>query len=125
MTFLIYSVILILLLLFIKETYHKLHSIIAIIFFFVLLYFLLSMLAIPFIEQLLSYVHSVPYVPQLVYSALFYQVGLFFQSLFDEEGYETFGELVMYSIRIVLLFYWTSELAKVLSEFSSILGKLQ
>lgn len=125
MTFLIYAVILMLLLIFIKETIHKLHAIIVIIFFFVLLYFLLSMLAIPFIEQLLSYVQSVPYVPQLVYSALFYQLGLFFQSLFDEEEYETFGELVMFSIRIVLLFYWTSEFAKVLSDFSSILEKLQ
>ncbi|SOC27169.1 hypothetical protein SAMN05880501_12128 [Ureibacillus xyleni] len=125
MNYLMYAVILILLLIFIKETIHKLHGLFVIIFFFVLLYFLLSVLAIPFIEQLLSYVSSVPYVPQLVYSALFYQIGLFFQSLFDEEEYETFGELVMFSVRIVLLFYWTSEFAKVLSNFSSILEKLQ
>jgi hypothetical protein len=125
MTFLIYAVILMLLLIFIKETIIKLHGLIVIIFFFVLLYFLLSMLAIPFLEQLLSYVQSVPYVPQLVYSALFYQLGLFFKSIFEEEEYETFGELVMFSIRIVLLFYWTSELAMVLSDFSSILERLQ
>ncbi|WP_137729023.1 hypothetical protein [Lysinibacillus sp. SGAir0095] len=125
MTFLIYAVILMLLLIFIKETISKLHGIIVVIFFFVLLYFLLSMLTIPFLEQLLSYVHSVPYVPQLVYSALFYQLGLFFQSIFEEEEYETFGELVMFSIRIVLLFYWTSELGKILSDLSSILEKLQ
>ena len=125
MTFLIYAVILMLLLMFIKETIDKLHGLIVVIFFFVLLYFLLSMLTIPFIEQLLSYVHSVPYVPQLVYSALFYQLGLFFQSIFKEEEYETFGELVMFSIRIVLLFYWTSELGKILSNLSSILEKLQ
>lgn len=125
MTFLIYAVILMLLLMFIKETIDKLHGIIVVIFFFVLLYFLLSMLTIPFIEQLLSYVQSVPYVPQLVYSALFYQLGLFFQSIFKEEEYETFGELVMFSIRIVLLVYWTSELGKILSNMSSILEKLQ
>jgi hypothetical protein len=125
MTFLIYAVILILLLIFIKETIEKLHSLIVIIFFFILLYFLLSMLAIPFVEQLLSYVQAVPYVPQLVYSALFYQIGLFFQSLFEEEEYETFGVLVMFSIRTVLLIYWSSEFAKVLSNFSSILEKLQ
>ncbi|MEK9198645.1 hypothetical protein ACH0B5_07400 [Ureibacillus sp. 179-F W5.1 NHS] len=125
MKFLIYAVILILLLILIKETFEKLHAITVIVFFFILLYFLLSMLAIPFTEQLLTYVQSVPYVPQLVYSALFYQIGLFFQSLFDEKEYETFGELVMFSIRIVLLFYWTSEFAKVLSDFSSILEKLQ
>ncbi|MDN4493332.1 hypothetical protein [Ureibacillus aquaedulcis] len=125
MTFLIYAVILMILLLFIRETINKLHGIIVVIFFFVLLYFLLSMLTIPFLEQLLSYVQSVPYVPQLVYSALFYQLGLFFQSMFEEEDYETFGELVMFSIRIVLLFYWTSELGKILSDLSSILEKLQ
>lgn len=125
MTFLIYAVILMLLLIFIKETIGKLHGIIVLIFFFVLLYFLLSTLTIPFLEQLLSYVQSVPYVPQLVYSALFYQLGLFFQSIFEEEEYETFGELVMFSIRIVLLFYWTSELGKILSDLSSILEKLQ
>jgi len=125
MTFLIYAVILMLLLMFIKETIGKLHGIIVLIFFFVLLYFLLSMLTIPFLEQLLSYVQSVPYVPQLVYSALFYQLGLFFQSIFEEEEYETFGQLVMFSVRIVLLFYWTSELGKVLSNLSSILEKLQ
>ncbi|MFC7684743.1 hypothetical protein [Ureibacillus sp. GCM10028918] len=125
MTFLIYAVILMILLIFIKETINKLHGIIVVIFFFVLLYFLLSMLTIPFLEQLLSYVQSVPYVPQLVYSALFYQLGLFFQSIFEEEDYETFGELVMFSIRIVLLFYWTSELGKILSSLSSILEKLQ
>ena len=125
MTFLIYAIILMLLLLFIKETASKLHGLIVVIFFFVLLYFLLSKLTIPFIEQLLSYVHSVPYVPQLVYSALFYQLGLFFQSILAEEEYETFGELVMFSIRIMLLFYWTSELGKILSNLSSILEKLQ
>lgn len=120
-----YAVILMLLLMFIKETFYKLHGIIVVIFFFVLLYFLLEMLTIPFVEQLLSYVKSVPYVTQLVYSALFYQLGLFFQSIFEEEEYDTFGELVMFSVRIVLLFYWTSELGKVLSDFSSILEKLQ
>ncbi|RHW38478.1 hypothetical protein D1B33_06260 [Lysinibacillus yapensis] len=125
MTFLIYAVILMLLLIFIKETIYQLHGIIVVIFFFVLLYFLLSMLTIPFLDQLLSYVQSVPYVPQLVYSALFYQLGLFFQSIFEEQEYETFGEMVMFSVRIVLLFYWTSELGKVLFDFSSILEKLQ
>ncbi|HWK24013.1 MAG TPA: hypothetical protein VNS08_13355 [Ureibacillus sp.] len=125
MTFLIYAVILMLLLIFVKETFVKLHGIIVIIFFFILLYFLLSMLAIPFLDQLLSYVQAVPYVPQLVYSALFYQLGLFFKSIFAEEEYETFGDLVMFSIRIVLLFYWTKELGKILSDLSSILEKLQ
>lgn len=83
------------------------------------------MLVLPFIEQLLSYVHAVPYVSQLVYSALFYQLGLFFQMLFADEEYEPIGELVMMSIRIVLLMYWTAEFAKVLSNFSVILEKLQ
>lgn len=125
MTFILYAVILLLLLILLKETTHQLHSLIAIIFFFVLLHFLLSMLVIPFIEQLLSYVHSVPYVPQLVYSALFYQIGYFFYKLFEGEEYEAIGELVMIAVRVVLLFYWTSELAKVLSKFATILEKLQ
>lgn len=80
---------------------------------------------IPFVAQLQSYVQSVPYVPQLVYSALFYQLGLLFQMLFADEEYEVIGELVMISIRIVLLSYWAAEFAKVLSNFSSILEKLQ
>lgn len=125
MTFILYAVILLLLLILLKETTHKLHSLIAIIFFFVLLHFLLSMLVLPFIDQLLSYVHSVPYVPQLVYSALFYQIGHFFYKLFEGEEYEAIGELIMIAVRVVLLFYWTSELAKVLSSFSTILEKLQ
>ena len=125
MTFLIYAVILMLLLIFIKETIYKLHAIIVIIFFFILLYFLLEMLAIPFIEQLLNAVHAVPYVPQLVYSALFYQLGLFFKSLFEEADYDTIGDLVMFSIRIVLLMYWTNEFTNVFTKFSSILEKLQ
>lgn len=125
MTFLFYAVILLLILLLIKESIPKLHALITLIFFFILLHFLLSMLVLPFIEQLLSYVHAVPYVSQLVYSALFYQLGLFFQMLFADEEYEPIGELVMMSIRIVLLMYWTAEFAKVLSNFSVILEKLQ
>lgn len=125
MTFIFYAIILLLLLMLIKESIHKLHALIAIIFFFVLLHFLLSMLVLPFIEQLLSYVHSVPYVPQLVYSALFYQLGVLFHMIFEEEEYEAIGELIMIAVRIVLLAYWTAEVAKVLSEFSSILQKLQ
>ena len=39
--------------------------------------------------------------------------------------YEPIGELVMMSIRIVLLMYWTAEIAKVLTNFSAILEKLQ
>lgn len=125
MKFILYAVVLLLLLILLRETTHQLHSLIALIFFFVLLHFLLSMLVIPFIEQLLSYVHSVPYVPQLVYSALFYQIGHFFYKLFENEEYEAIGELVIIAVRVVLLFYWTSELAKVLSSLSSILEKLQ
>lgn len=125
MTILIYAVILLLILLLIKETIPKLHSLIAIIFFFILLHFLLSKSVLPLIGQILSYVNSVPYVPQLVYSALFYQLGLFFKHLFDEQEYETIGEFVMFSVRIVLLTYWIGEFAEVLSSFSSILDKLQ
>lgn len=125
MTILIYAVILLLILLLIKETIPKLHSLIAIIFFFILLHFLLSKSVLPLIGQILSYVNSVPYVPQLVYSALFYQLGCFFKLLFDEQEHETIGEFVMFSVRIVLLTHWIGEFAEVLSSFSSILDKLQ
>ena len=125
MKFILYAVVLLLLLILLRETTHQLHSLIALIFFFVLLHFLLSMLVIPFIEQLLSYVHSVPYVPQLVYSALFYQIGSLIHSMFEEQEYEAIGELVMIAVRIVLLTYWIGEFADVLSKFSSILEKLQ
>jgi hypothetical protein len=125
MTILIYAVILLLILLLIKETVPKLYSLIAIIFFFIILHFLISQSVLPLIGQILSYVNSVPYVPQLVYSALFYQLGIFFKMLFDEQEHETMGEFVMFSVRIVLLTYWVSEFAKVLSSFSSILDKLQ
>ncbi len=125
MTILIYAVILLLIIILIKETVPKLHSLIAIIFFFIILHFLLSKSVLPLIGQILSYVNSVPYVPQLVYSALFYQLGIFFKMLFDEQEHETMGEFVMFSVRIALLSYWVGEFAKVLSGFSSILDKLQ
>ncbi|MED3660757.1 hypothetical protein NST62_05565 [Ureibacillus sp. FSL K6-8385] len=125
MTILVYAVILLLILLLIKEAVPKLYSLIAIIFFFILLHFLLSKSVLPLIGQILSYVNSVPYVSQLVYSALFYQMGVFFKMLFVEQEQETMGEFVMFSVRIVLLTYWVGELAKVLSSFSSILEKLQ
>ena len=125
MIFIFYAVILLLVLILIKDAYSKLHTIIAIVFFFVLLHFLLSMLVIPFLEKLLSYVHSVPYVAQLVYSALFYQVGSLISTIFEELEYDSIGELVMIAVRIVLLTYWLTEFATVLSKFSSILEKLQ
>jgi hypothetical protein len=125
MIFIFYAVILILILILIKDSFQKLHTIIAIVFFFLLLHFLLSMLVIPFLEKLLSFVHSVPYVAQLVYSALFYQIGSLIHSMFEEQEYESIGELVMIAVRIVLLTYWIGEFATVLSKFSSILEKLQ
>jgi hypothetical protein len=125
MIFIFYAVILLLILLLIKDSFEKLHTLIAIIFFFILLHFLLSMLVIPFSEKLLSYVHSVPYVAQLVYSAMFYQIGALIHSIFEEQEYESIGELVMIAVRIVLLTYWVTEFATVLSKFSSILEKLQ
>lgn len=125
MIILFYAVILLIILILIRETVPKLHSLIAIIFFFILLHFLLSKSVLPFIGQILSIVNSIPYVTQLIYSALFYQLGLFFQKLFEEQEYEAFGEFIMLSVRIVLLSYWISEFAKVLSNFSSILEKLQ
>lgn len=125
MTFLLYAVVLLLLLILLRESSYKLHSLLTIIFFFVLLHFLIKLLVFPFTEQLLSYVGSVPYVPQLIYSALFYQIGHFIYKMFEEEEYEAIGELVLVSVRIVLLLYWTSELKDVLTSFSSILDKLQ
>ncbi|MFC5557813.1 hypothetical protein ACFPN4_01560 [Ureibacillus thermophilus] len=125
MTILVYAVILLLILILIKETVPKLYSLIAIIFFFIILHFLISQSVLPLIGQILSYVNSVPYVPQLVYSALFYQLGIFFKMLFEEREHETMGEFVMFSVRIVLLTYWVNEFAKVLSSFTSILDKLQ
>ncbi|KGR78403.1 hypothetical protein [Ureibacillus manganicus] len=125
MIFIFYAVILMLILILIKDSFQKLHTLIAIIFFFILLHFLLSMLVIPFLEKLLSYVHSVPYVAQLVYSALFYQLGSLIHTIFEEQEYESIGELVMIAVRIVLLTYWLTEFATVLSKFSSILEKLQ
>ncbi|RKJ62099.1 hypothetical protein D7X33_26545, partial [Butyricicoccus sp. 1XD8-22] len=117
MIFVFYAVILILVLILIRDSFEKLHTLIAIIFFFILLHFLLSMLVIPFIEKLLSYVHSVPYISQLVYSALFYQIGSLIHSMFEEQEYEAIGELVMIAVRIVLLTYWIGEFADVLSKF--------
>lgn len=125
MIFLIYAVIILLLLILLREVSYKIHGLIAIIFFFILLQFLLSMLVLPFTEQLLSYAHLVPYVPQLIYSALFYQIGHLFYKLFEEEEYEAIGELVLISVRVILLIYWTSEMSEVLTTFSSILDKLQ
>ncbi len=125
MIFIFYAVIILLILLLIKDSFSKLHTLIAIVVFFILLHFLLSMLVIPFLEKLLSYVHSVPYVAQLVYSALFYQIGLLLHSIFEEQEYDSIGELVMIAVRIVLLTYWIGEFANVLSKFSSILEKLQ
>ncbi|MFY3793158.1 hypothetical protein ACOQFO_15910 [Ureibacillus sp. MALMAid1270] len=60
-----------------------------------------------------------------MYSALFYQVGSLISTIFEELEYDSIGELVMIAVRIVLLTYWLTEFATVLSKFSSILEKLQ
>lgn len=125
MNVVIFVIILVLLLLFIKEVIEPLHSLIYVMFFFVTLSLLLSSVVLPFANKLLDLLPNMPYSRPLVFSAVLYLIGEQMKQLFEELEYESLGTMLQLAIRLIILMYWLGQLDSILDELKPFIQWLQ
>lgn len=104
------SVLFLLLLVFIQHLFDKLHSVIVIIFFFILLQFIMRLQLFPLWQQLATLFQGVPYSKGLLYTALLFLCKDIFCALLEQMEYESYAVLVTLSIRLTVVVYWVNEL---------------
>lgn len=125
MEIIVFTVVLVLLLLLIKEVIEPLHPIIYVTFFFVALSFMLSKVLLPFVEKMFTVLPDVPYGKPLVYSAVLYLIGDQIKQMFEELEYDSLGSILQTTIRILLLMYWLNELGSIFDELKPFIEWLQ
>ena len=100
------SIISLVLLLFIKQSMDKLHSIVVVIFFFIFIQFIVLRQLIPLWQQLNSAFQKVPYSKGLLFTAFLFVLSELICELLDQMEYEAFALAVKLSIRLTLVSYW-------------------
>lgn len=119
------SVIFLLLLQLIKHSMDRLHSIVLIVFFFILAQFVLRRQVIPFWQMLEETFNKAPYTKGLLYTAFLLIVSDLICDLLDQMEYEVISTVVKLSIRITLVGYWFKELQPAFKSVLELLERLQ
>lgn len=104
------SVLLLVLLLFLQQLFDKLHPILVVIFFFILLQFIVRTQLFPLWQQLATLFQNVPYSKGLLYTALLFLCKEVFCALLEQLEYEAYAVLVTLSVRLTVVVYWVNEL---------------
>ncbi|AWE07937.1 pyruvate formate-lyase [Lysinibacillus sp. 2017] len=106
MTIAFASIIFLLLLLLLKQSMDKLHPIILVILFFILMQFVMMGQLIPLWQQLSNVFQAVPYSKSLLFTAFLFVIGEMICALLDQFEYEAIATVVKLSIRITVVSYW-------------------
>ncbi|WP_234417255.1 pyruvate formate-lyase [Lysinibacillus sp. 2017] len=89
-----------------KQSMDKLHPIILVILFFILMQFVMMGQLIPLWQQLSNVFQAVPYSKSLLFTAFLFVIGEMICALLDQFEYEAIATVVKLSIRITVVSYW-------------------
>lgn len=122
MTLLFASIVVLLLLLLLKQSLDKLHGLIVVIVFFILLQALVKSQLFPLWQQLATLFQRVPYSKGLLYTALLLILKDLFCQLLEQLEYDAYAGLATLAIRITIVTYWVNEFT---TPFQSLLQLLE
>ena len=110
MTLLFYIVICFLILIFVKESYEKIHVIVSVIMVFIILQIIFATKIIPFFKTLSTTFQSVPFIGLLLGSTIIIIFGEFCMKLFEQYDYEVLQYFVHLIVGMTIALLWMEEL---------------
>ena len=124
MKYLLFTVVCMVLLNFIKGAIGKLHSIISIIFFFLFLAQIYQLVLYPLFSELVSITDVLPYSKLIIYTALLLLFSQLIKSVLEEQEYDALSEGVDIAVRGSLILLWLQQLKPAMSQLTVLLQKL-
>lgn len=128
MILLFYLVICFLILIFVKESYGKIHVIVSIIMVFIILQIIFAMKIIPLFQKLSSAFQTIPFIGLLLGSTIIILFGEFCMKLFEQYDYEVLSFFVHIVVGMTIALLWLEELLPyldLLDDFlQSVIGNL-
>lgn len=124
MKYLIFTVVCMVLLNFIKGAMGKLHSIISIIFFFLFLTQIYQFVLYPLFSELVSLTDVLPYSKLIIYTALLLLFSQLIKAVLEEQEYDALSEGVDIAVRGSLILLWLQQLKPAMSQLTVLLQKL-
>ncbi len=124
MKYLLFTVVCMVLLNFIKGAIGKLHSIISIIFFFLFLAQIYQLVLYPLFSELVSITDALPYSKLIIYTALLLLFSQLIKSVLEEQEYDALSEGVDIAVRGSLILLWIQQLKPAMSQLTVLLQKL-
>lgn len=128
MILLFYLVICFLVLIFVKESYGKIHVIVSIIMVFIILQIIFAMKIIPLFQKLSSAFQTIPFIGLLLGSTIIILFGEFCMKLFEQYDYEVLSFFVHIVVGMTIALLWLEELLPyldLLDDFlQSVIGNL-
>ena len=128
MILLFYLVICFLILIFVKESYGKIHVIVSIIMVFIILQIIFAMKIIPLFQKLSSAFQTIPFIGLLLGSTIIILFGEFCMKLFEQYDYDVLSFFVHIVVGMTIALLWLEELLPyldLLDDFlQSVIGNL-
>ncbi len=124
MKYLIFTVVCMVLLNFIKGAIGKLHSIISIIFFFLFLTQIYQFVLYPLFSELVSITDVLPYSKLIIYTALLLLFSQLIKAILEEQEYDALSQGVDIAVRGSLILLWIQQLKPAMSQLTVLLQKL-
>ena len=124
MKYLIFAIVCMLLLNFIKGTIGKLHPIISIIFFFLFFAQVYTLILFPLFSELVTITDGIPYSKLLAYTALLLLLSHLVKAILEEHDYDAIAEGVDIAVRGSLVLIWLQQLKPAMTQLTVLLQKL-
>ena len=128
MILLFYLVICFLILIFVKESYGKIHVIVSIIMVFIILQIIFAIKIVPLFQKLSTAFQTIPFIGLLLGSTIIILFGEFCMKLFEQYDYEVLSFFVHIVVGMTIALLWLEELLPyldLLDDFlQSVIGKL-
>ncbi len=124
MKYLLFTVVCMVLLNFVKGAMGKLHSIISIIFFFLFLAQIYQLVLYPLFSELVSITDVLPYSKLIIYTALLLLFSQLIKSVLEEQEYDALSDGVDIAVRGSLILLWLQQLKPAMSQLTVLLQKL-
>ena len=121
---LIFAIVCMLLLSFIKGAIGKLHSIISIIFFFLFFTQIYALILLPLFSELVTITDNIPYSKLLAYTALLMLLSHLVKAILEEQDYDAIAEGVDIAVRGSLVLIWLQQLKPAMTQLTALLEKL-
>lgn len=124
MSFIGYGIVCLLLLLFVRGTMEKLHPIVQVLVYFILIAEIYRQLLRPIFTQLATSFTHIPYSQSILYSAFLLIINELIQAILEENEQEAIGQAVTLAVRASLISMWFVQLRPAIMQMTTLLQKL-